>query len=142
MLQVKNYSNFKNLHNLNLAVQLGEIYCLFGANGAGNSNTINVFLDFTIPDSDSDSGGIDQIDTTIKAKETHKFIGYIPESSNMYLCLSGVESLNYLYQLGELQDFLGTYGLQNEAHKKRKASSFSKFMRQKAGIAITYSSSL
>ena len=138
----KSYGNSHALNNLNLTVQSGEIYSLLGANGAGKSTTINMFLGFTEPDSGTVT--IAEKDATKQAAETRKFIGYIPENVNLYPYLSGIENLDYFcrlaglkYSTGELQDFLTTCGLQSEAHKK-KVSGYSKGMRQKVGIAIAY----
>ena len=45
----KSYGAFTALSNLNLSVQAGNIFCLLGANGAGKSTTINLFLNFIEP---------------------------------------------------------------------------------------------
>ena len=138
----KNYGNHQALKDLNLSVSAGEIYSLLGANGAGKSTTINMFLGFTKPDAGTVS--IDQKDATKQSAETRKSIGYIPENVNLYPYLSGIENLDYFcrlaglkYPKSELKDFLNTCGLQSEAHDK-KVSGYSKGMRQKVGIAIAY----
>ena len=70
--------------------------------------------------------------------------GYIPENVSLYPYLSGIENLDYFCRLAgfnyskeELSEFLNTCGLQSDAHHQR-VSSYSKGMRQKAGIAIAY----
>ena len=42
----KKYQENLALDNLNLVIEPGDIYCLLGANGAGKSTTINLFLNF------------------------------------------------------------------------------------------------
>ncbi|NRB50256.1 MAG: ABC transporter ATP-binding protein [Saprospiraceae bacterium] len=146
MIQIQNASkSFKDttaVKDLNLEVGKGEIVGLLGANGAGKSTTINMLLGFISPDSGTVT--IDQLDTTKKAAEIRKRIGYIPENVNLYPYLSGLENLDYFcrlaglkYKKHELQEVLNTCGLQPEAHQQ-KVSGYSKGMRQKVGIAIAY----
>lgn len=146
MIQIHNaVKSFKGniaIQGLNLEVKKGEILGLLGANGAGKSTTINMLLGFLTPNSGTVS--INGIDTTRKAQDVRKLIGYIPENVNLYPYLSGVENLDYFCRLAglnysktELKDFLITCGLQEEAHHK-KVASYSKGMRQKVGIAIAY----
>ena len=146
MIQIQNVNkSFKGntaINNLNLEVQKGEILGLLGANGAGKSTTINMLLGFLTPDSGTVK--INDIDTSHKSEETRKLIGYIPENVNLYPYLTGLENLDYFcklagltYSKNELEDYLTTCGLQNEAHSK-KVSGYSKGMRQKVGIAIAY----
>jgi len=51
------------LDHLNLKVESSEIFCLFGANGAGKTTAINLFLNF-IPPTDGDRFSIEGIDMT------------------------------------------------------------------------------
>ncbi|MEM6380195.1 MAG: ABC transporter ATP-binding protein, partial [Bacteroidota bacterium] len=113
-----------------------------GANGAGKSTTINMLLGFLKPDAGTVQ--INDLDTTQKAKDVRKMVGYIPENVNLYPYLTGLENLDYFcrlaglkYSKSELKEFLLTCGLQGEAHNK-KVSEYSKGMRQKVGIAIAY----
>jgi ABC-2 type transport system ATP-binding protein len=146
MIQLENVKkSFKNqlaLDSLSLRVNKGEILGLLGANGAGESTTINLLLGFLKPDAGFVK--IDQKNTSTQPSEVRKLIGYIPENVNLYPYLTGLENLDYFCKLAdlkytkkELQDFLNTCGLQEEAHQK-KVSDYSKGMRQKVGIAIAY----
>ncbi len=146
MIKIQNASKlFKGtpaVQNLTLQVKEGEILGLLGANGAGKSTTINMLLGFLTPDSGTVS--INQMETSQKANEVRKLIGYIPENVNLYPHLSGLENLDYFcrlaglkYSKDQLHEFLTDCGLQNDAHHK-KVSGYSKGMRQKVGIAIAY----
>ncbi len=137
----KNYNGNTALDALNLNIEAGEIYCLLGANGAGKTTAINLFLNFVAP-----SGGqalINGLDVVREPLETKKFLAYIPEQVNLYKNLSGLENLAYFstlagqkdYSKDELRNFLIDAGLQPDAIEKR-VSGYSKGMRQKVGIAI------
>ena len=136
----KKYGDFTALQALNLSVQKGEIFCLLGANGAGKSTTINLFLNFISPT--EGSAKINSLDTTKNALDTKKYLAYIPENLMLYPQLTGLENLEYFaglakkkYSVSQLTDFLNEAGLQAEAHTKRVAT-YSKGMRQKVGIAL------
>ena len=138
----KSFKGQPALKKLTLQVQAGEILGLLGANGAGKSTTINLLLGFLKPD--FGSVRVLDLDVTQKGREARQFIGYIPESVNLYPYLSGMENLDYFcrlaglkYSRSELQEFLDTCGLQSEARQAR-VSTYSKGMRQKVGIAIAY----
>lgn len=146
MIQIQNVSkSFKGtpaVQDLSLDVSNGEIFGLLGANGAGKSTTINMLLGFLSPDSGSVQ--IKGLDTTSKTQEVQNLIGYISENVSLYPYLTGVENLDYFcrltglaYSKDDLQKFLSTCGLQEEAQHKRVAD-YSKGMRQKVGIAIAY----
>ena len=146
MIQIQNvYKSFKDIvavQNLTLQVQQGEIMGLLGANGAGKSTTINMLLGFLKPDAGTIR--VQEMDISQKEREVRKLIGYIPENVNIYPYLSGLENLDYFcrlaglkYSKSELQGFLNTCGLEEEAYTRR-VSNYSKGMRQKVGIAIAY----
>ncbi len=136
----KQYGSFAALQNLDLHIKEGEIYCLLGANGAGKSTTINLFLGFISPT--SGSVHINGTDVNKEPLKTKKFIAYIPENLMLYPMLTGLENLTYFSSLAglkypqlQLYAFLEHAGLQKEAANKR-VENYSKGMRQKVGIAI------
>lgn len=137
----KKYGQLLALDNLNLKIDAGEIYCLLGANGAGKSTTINLFLNFITPT--SGTAMINGLDVCEHPIETKKYIAYIPEIVMLYRNLSGLENLQYFsalaghphYTQEELLGFLLRAGLPPDALTKR-VGSYSKGMRQKVGIAI------
>jgi ABC-2 type transport system ATP-binding protein len=136
----KSYGDFMALHALNLEVKGGEIYCLLGANGAGKSTTINLFLGFINPTKGLVS--INGLDVSQHNLATKQYISYIPENLMLYPHFSGIENLAYFvglchkhYSLEQLSTFLTAAGLQADAHH-RKVGGYSKGMRQKVGIAL------
>lgn len=136
----KKYNDQIALDQLNLTVEAGEIYCLLGANGAGKTTTINLLLGFIEPT--SGNALINDLNVSENAKETKKFLAYIPENLMLYPSLTALENLDYFSGIAgkklskeTLTLFLKEAGLQDNAFHKR-ISAFSKGMRQKVGIAI------
>lgn len=136
----KKYGDFTALNALNLSIKEGDIYCLLGANGAGKSTTINLFLNFIEP-----TGGkaaINSLDVTQHGNETKQLLSYIPENLMLYPNLTGSENLDFFCGLGgksyskdRLEELLKQSGLQVD-FIHRRVSSYSKGMRQKVGIAL------
>ncbi|MCH8568195.1 MAG: ABC transporter ATP-binding protein [Balneolales bacterium] len=136
----KIYSGFTALSDLSLQVNEGEIYCLLGANGAGKSTTINLFLNFI--EADSGTAYVNGLNVSEKPVESKKHITYIPENLSLYKNLSGLENLAFFCGLSgmklddaALRETLTAAGLQPDAADK-KAGQYSKGMRQKVGIAL------
>ena len=136
----KSYGSFRALNQLDLKILKGEIFCLLGANGAGKSTTINLFLNFIAPSEGTVK--INDMDVAQHSLETKKHIAYIPENLMLYPNLSGLENLQYFcglsgkeYPVAKLHDFLNKAGLKEDLHKRR-VGKYSKGMRQKVGIAI------
>ncbi len=136
----KHYGDQVALQDLNLHVAPGDIYCLLGANGAGKSTTINLFLGFLQPDGGEALIGGQSVQAHPLA--TKRLLAYIPENLSLYPQLSGLENLAYFsglagkkYGQAQLGDFLAEAGLQGEAHARR-VGTYSKGMRQKVGIAL------
>ncbi len=136
----KTFGDVTALDQLDLDVAAGEIVCLLGANGAGKTTTINLFLGFLEPS--AGAAFVDGAEVAKKPVETKKRLAYIPEQVALYPQLSGAENLDYFLRLSgvkksaaELTDMLTSAGLPADA-AHRRASSYSKGMRQKVGVAI------
>ena len=130
------------LWDIDLEIPEGVLMAIVGPNGAGKSTTINMLLGFLPPDSGSVQ--IKGLETTHKTQEVQNLIGYISENVSLYPYLTGLENLDYFcrlagltYSNNDLQEFLSTCGLEEDAQHKRVAD-YSKGMRQKVGIAIAY----
>ncbi len=136
----KSYGAVTALHELDLRVQPGEIYCLLGANGAGKTTTINLLLGFVEPS--SGSAHVGEIDVAADPNGARRRLAYIPETVMLYGALSGLENLKYFSELSgqrlddaELRACLARAGLATAAHD-RPLKGYSKGMRQKVGVAI------
>jgi ABC-2 type transport system ATP-binding protein len=136
----KSYKEHVALNNLNLTINEGNIYCLLGANGAGKSTTINLFLNFIEPT--NGEARINGMCVHRNSLESKKYLTYIPENLMLYPMLSGFENLEFFcglsgkkYPKDQLISFLREAGLQENFIHKR-VSTYSKGMRQKVGIAL------
>jgi ABC-2 type transport system ATP-binding protein len=134
------YADRTILRGLDLAVHPGEIYAMLGANGAGKSTALSLFLGFLKPRS-----GTVRVQGTDPATEPAKArskLAYIPENVALYEHLSARENVAYLLRLAgrkerdaAIGEALAAAGLDPSAHDRR-VSGFSKGMRQKVSIGL------
>jgi ABC-2 type transport system ATP-binding protein len=133
----KHYKETVALKGLDLQVNAGSIYALLGANGAGKSTAINLFMGFT-----NATNGTASINGMEVGASTKNYIAYIPENVMLYPHLTGLQNLRFFsglnnktYSEQQLTALLTKAGLQQNAHQN-KVSTYSKGMRQKVGIAL------
>lgn len=91
----KSYNGtYKAVDNLNLEIENGEIFGLLGPNGAGKTTTIKMITGIiSSTNGNIKINGIDINKDPIKAK---KQFGYVPDSPDMFLRLTGIEYLNFM----------------------------------------------
>ena len=138
----KRYENgLLALDVLNLRVKAGEIYCLLGANGAGKTTAINIFLNFIEPTSGrAYIMGVDVARNPIEAK---RYVSYVSENIMLYANLTARQNLDFFARLGgrrglkksDYNMILREVGLEERAFEQRMKD-LSKGMRQKVAIAI------
>lgn len=137
----KRFGDAVALEALDLTIPSGEIYCLLGANGAGKSTTIKLFLDF-LPRTSGEAliGGLDVAQAPI---ETKRLTAYVPEIVHLYPTLTGLENVEFFARLAGVEDLSRTHlsaclakaGVPAAA-VDRPVGGYSKGMRQKVGLAI------
>ncbi len=129
------------LDNLTLKVEPGEIFCLFGANGAGKTTAINLILNFIQPTSGTALiEGVDVVKDPLKAK---RHVSFVSENVMLYGNFSALQNLDYFSRLAgkrnltkkDYAEVLARVGLPADSYNRR-VKNFSKGMRQKLGIAI------
>ena len=144
MIQVENVSKSykkgnKVVENINLEIKNGEIFGFLGPNGAGKTTTIKMMTG--ILEIDEGRILIDGKDITKESVEAKKNFGFVPDSPDMFLKLKGIEYLNFMADV---------YDVDEETRKKRieelakefdiyeelnnKIESYSHGMRQKIVI--------
>ncbi|MDR2915693.1 MAG: ABC transporter ATP-binding protein [Tannerella sp.] len=129
------------LDALNLEIKPGEIFFLLGANGAGKTTSINLFLNFIEPT--SGKAVIDGIDVMDQPLETKKHVAFVSENVMLYGNFTARQNMDFFARLGgktsltkkDYYNVMRQVGLQEEAFE-RKLKTFSKGMRQKVGLAI------
>jgi ABC-2 type transport system ATP-binding protein len=136
----KHYGNQTVLQNLNFTIQPGEALCLLGANGAGKTTCINLFLGLTSPSSGSAS--VNGIKVHEQSEKSAQDIFYLPENVALYESLNALENLQYFCSLAklkktekELRNALEQVGL-DSMHYQKRLTEYSKGMRQKVAIAF------
>lgn len=93
----KSYGNKLAVNDISFSVGEGEILGFLGPNGAGKSTTMNILTGYL-----SSSGGeavingADILDDPVAAK---RGIGYLPEQPPLYLDMTVMEYLNFVYDL-------------------------------------------
>ncbi|ASK21766.1 ABC transporter ATP-binding protein [Halomonas sp. N3-2A] len=137
---ITGYGSKTILQQLDLHIRAGETYALLGANGAGKSTTLSLFLGFLAPR--SGSVRVHGIDPIAQPAEARRHIAYIPENVALYEHLSARENVAYLLDLAGqkerqsvIDNALMAAGL-DAAALDRRVGGFSKGMRQKVAIAL------
>ncbi len=99
MIEIKNVSKtyngkIKAIKNLSLDINAGEIVGFIGLNGAGKTTLIKMMTGILRPDKGTITiNGYDIVEDGIQAK---KNIGYITDSPDMFLRLTGIEFINFI----------------------------------------------
>ena len=129
------------LDHLNFKVEKGEIFCMFGANGAGKTTAINLFLGFMPPS--EGTALIEGIDVTKEPLKSKEYVSFVSENVMLYGNFTAYQNLDYFSRLAGKRDLtkedyakaMRDVGLQEEAFEMR-IKNYSKGMRQKLGIAV------
>jgi ABC-2 type transport system ATP-binding protein len=136
----KVYNYYTAVDRLTLQIGKGEVFGLLGPNGAGKSTTILMMLGLTDPT--SGSALICGLDPTRQPLEVKSRVGYLPDDVGFYEDRTGLENLILTARLNRIgiseaktraELLLRRVGLESAAHKK--ASTYSRGMRQRLGLA-------
>jgi ABC-2 type transport system ATP-binding protein len=130
----KHYGDVRAVVDLNLNIQVGEIFGFLGPNGAGKTTTIRTLLDEIRPTAGKAS--ILGLDTHKKAVEIRKHIGYLPGDLAMYPNLTGKDTLTYFANLrgGVDWSYVDSLAERLNADLAKKVGNLSSGNRQKVGL--------
>ncbi len=137
---VKRFDDVVAVDSAAFTVQRGELFGFLGPNGAGKTTTINMLTGLARPDAGTIR--IAGIDCTRNPRGAQHLIGVVPDESNLYPELSGVDNLCFcgsLYGLrksdrqARARNLLYQFGLADAAG--RKFAGYSKGMKRKLTIA-------
>lgn len=95
-------SKVKALDNLNLEVKDGEIFGFLGPNGAGKTTTIKLITG--ILNAEEGSIKINGVDIKNNPVEAKKNIGFVPDNPEIFNRLTGIEYLNFIADVYEVED--------------------------------------
>ena len=135
----KNYGDKRAVDGISFTVNEGEILGFLGPNGAGKSTTLNIITGYLSADSGTVKiDGTDILEDPIKAK---KDIGFLPEIPPLYLEMTVIEYLNFVYDLkgcklprkAHLKEICEVVKIWDVSHRLIK--NLSKGYRQRVGIA-------
>ncbi len=137
----KYYGDLLAVDHINFEVEKGEIFGFLGPNGAGKTTTIRMLTSLTKPsDGTAKIFGYDIQSQTIATK---RYMGIVPEISNIYDDLSAWDNLMFtgeLYQVSkrerekrarELLEMFRLYDRRNS-----KAKGFSKGMKRRLTLSM------
>jgi len=136
----KKYGDFVAVDGVNFSIEEGEIFGLLGPNGAGKTSIINMLTGLaSITSGSVNIGGFEYTHTV---KEAQGMMGIVPDESNLYDELSGLENLCFCAALYGIEkekrerrarELLELFGLVDAGDKPFKA--YSKGMKRKLTIA-------
>ena len=129
-------NNKKAVDDLTLHIDGGELYGFIGPNGAGKTTTIKMMTGILRPDSGDITMAGHRMDT--ERLEAQRLIGFVPDGSDLFDRLSGLEYLNFIGDMYEVparerKDRMDRYLQQFELTGAigNRIASYSKGMRQK-----------
>lgn len=93
----KSYGDKRAVDGISFSVAEGEILGFLGPNGAGKSTTLNMITGYL--SADSGTIKIDGTDILAEPLKAKKDIGFLPEIPPLYLEMTVLEYLNFVYDL-------------------------------------------
>ncbi len=129
-------SGKKAVDDLTMKVETGELFGFIGPNGAGKTTTIRMLIGSLMPTEGKIL--VDGTDVVTSPLEAKKRLGFVPDGSDLFERLSGLEYLNFMgdiYQVPaaerkqRMEKYLSLFEL--EGAVGNRIASYSKGMRQK-----------
>lgn len=136
----KRFDNVLAVDTVDFEVREGEVFGFLGPNGAGKTTTINMLIGLARPT----AGAIRYFgrEVTRNVKKVQHLMGVVPDESNLYPELTGLENLCFCASLygmrrrereNQARELLKQFGLADAA--SRKFAAYSKGMKRKLTIA-------
>ena len=136
----KHYGDVKALVDLDMQVEMGEVFGFLGPNGAGKTTMIRTVLDLIRP-----TAGRAEIlgkDTHLHAVDLRNDIGYVPGDLAMYPSLTGRDTLKYFANLrgGVDWSYVEELAERLTSDLDVKVGDYSSGNRQKVGVIQAFMS--
>ncbi|MDN5763670.1 MAG: ABC transporter ATP-binding protein [Microlunatus sp.] len=130
----KQFGDLAAVDDLDLQVEVGEIFGFLGPNGAGKSTTIRLLLDQLRPT----SGAADVLGLGIgtDSLKIRRRIGYVPGDLALYPKMTGQQTIDYFADLrgGVDPAYVAELAERLDADLTRKVGEYSTGNRQKIGL--------
>jgi len=136
----KKYSGSKTfaLKDLDLQIEIGEVYGFLGPNGAGKTTTIRLMLGLIKPT----AGSVEIFgqDTQKQKIKVHERLAYVPGEATLWPSLTGAETLHLLGKIHGRQDqnYLKTLVKRFSFDPNKKVRAYSKGNRQKINLIAAF----
>ncbi len=136
----KRFDDVQAVIDLSFEVRRGELFGFLGPNGAGKTTTINMLTGLARPD--SGNVNIGGIECSRNPRAAQHLVGVVPDESNLYPELTGLENLCFcaaLYGINKVErqrrarELLDKFNLTQA--RNRKFAEYSKGMKRKLTIA-------
>lgn len=135
----KSYGKNMAVKNVSFSIADGEVVGFLGVNGAGKSTIMNILTGCLSPT--AGSAKIDGYDIVENPVEAKRRIGYLPELPPVYVDMTVIEYLSFMYDLkkvklpkaAHLEEICRVVKIENVADRLIK--NLSKGYRQRVGIA-------
>ena len=136
----KRFETVEAVAGISFSIRQGELFGFLGPNGAGKTTTINMLTGLARPDKGVIRIG--GIDCTGNPRAAQHLVGVVPDESNLYPELTGLDNLCFcaaLYGMGKTErqararKLLDMFNLTPAA--ERKFGGYSKGMKRKLTIA-------
>ena len=144
MLEIKNLSKTytkgkKAVDDVTLTIESGEIFAFIGHNGAGKTTTIKCVVG--ILDFEEGEIYIDGVSVKKNPLECKRNIAYIPDNPDLYEALTGIQYLNFIFDIYQISKNDRTEGIGKYANMFEITnnlgdiiSSYSHGMKQKLAL--------
>ncbi len=134
----KFYGSAPGIIDLDLCVDVGEVFGFIGPNGAGKSTSIRTLLNFLFPT--RGSGRILGLDIIEDSIEIRRRTGYLPGDLSMYETMTAREFLIYFANLRKVDTGAAVASLAErfELDLDRKIKDLSTGNRQKVGVVNAF----
>ena len=130
----KSYGSHRGIVDVDLEVQLGEVFGFLGPNGAGKTTTIRVLLDLIRPT--SGKAFVFDIESSADPTAIHRRLGYLPGEFTLYDRLTGGQTLTYFGNLrgGVDKAYQAQLIERFDLDPSRRFREYSKGNKQKVGL--------
>ena len=134
----KYYGDTPGIVDLDLVVDVGEVFGFIGPNGAGKTTTIRLLLNFLYPT--SGAGSIFGMDIVEDSVSIRRRVGYLPGDLALYPSMTGREFLLFFSKLRGIDSAAATRRLAErfDLDLDRRIKEYSKGNRQKVGVVNAF----